>query len=75
MPDEPTDYHLDKTVFSVAFWLEDEAGRRQVFWHSKTPEERLRARRGFSAKNFMATTLLPSDFKEFLRLLNSNHVE
>jgi len=41
MTDRLTDYRLDKTAFSVAR-LEDEPDER-AFWHSKTPEERLRA--------------------------------
>ncbi len=41
MSDDQPEYRLDKTAFSVAN-LTDEPDER-AYWHSKTPEERLRA--------------------------------
>lgn len=62
-------FRLEKSALSVAPL--GDARDDKAFWLSKTPLERLDC----CARHSVATIRLPIEFKEFLKLLNSNKVE
>ena len=64
-------FKMDKSVLSVTPLSEE--SDEKAYWHSKTPHERLEAVE--LMRLTMAMIQLPLDFKEFLKLLNSHHVE
>jgi len=67
----PSTPRVDKTAFSVASLAE--ADDDKAYWRSKSVS--VCGRLSSCGKSFMATSLLPADFKEFLKLLNSRQVE
>lgn len=64
-------YRLDKTAFSIGRLETNPTSGR---FGSPRPLPSGCAPPSFFGKVFMATTLLHSDFKEFLKLLHTNHV-
>ena len=69
--DQVDEFRLDRTHFSVARLTD--ADDAVEYWLSPSGRRRLRA--SFCEGPPMAIPALPRDFKEFLKLLNSNEVE
>ena len=65
-------FRMDKSTLSVGS-ISEELDDKE-YWHAKTPQERLQAVALMRQINY-GYDPTPLDFKEFLKLLNSDQVE
>jgi hypothetical protein len=64
---------LDRSAFAVFNSFAEADAADRAYWHSRTPQERLRTWNIYADKTMDLE--LPKDFKEFLRLLRAHGVE